>query len=51
MSPSRTVARSLKQATDGTNSKTLLISKGGSIAVASLQAMLMKGKALFINAS
>lgn len=51
MSPNQTDARSLKQATDGTNSKTLLISKGGSVAVSSLQAILMTGKALFINAS
>lgn len=48
MSPSRTGARSLKQATDGTRSKTLLISKGGSVAP---QAILMTGKALFIDAS
>ncbi len=49
MSPSRTDARSLKQATDGTNSKALLISKSGSVAVSSR--ILMRGKALFINAS
>ena len=51
MSPSQTGARSLKQTTDGTNSKTLVISKGGSVAVSSLQAILMTGKALVINAS
>lgn len=49
MSPSRASARSLKQATDGTHSKTLLISKGGSVAVSSLQAILMTSKALFIG--
>lgn len=50
LSPSRTHARSLKQATDGSESKTRRISKGGSVAVSSLEPVLMTGKALFKNA-